>query len=107
MSNSKLDELKNKKEENMLNEEQMENVAGGTWTELYSDAALFHEKLGIDIDIEDKDALADGLIKAWKKVGILLKPGSGKWINYYIHGSKLLSREEALKVLEDYVNKNR
>ena len=29
MSNNKLDELKNKKQENMLDEEQMESVAGG------------------------------------------------------------------------------
>jgi len=95
----------------LLTEEQLDNVAGGTFAESYSDANEF-EKLGVKIfknDIVGVPLLDhEGFVNlrnAFDKYGVTIKDdgsifgdlmGTSKTNEYYIGGKKV-SREEAWK----------
>lgn len=95
----------------ILSDEQLDNVAGGTFAESYGDAKSF-EKLGVKIfknelvgiPLLDHEGFAN-LRKAFEKYGVTIKDdgsifgdlvGTSKANQYYLNG-KEISRDEAWK----------
>ena len=95
----------------ILSDEQLDNVAGGTFAESYSDAQQF-EKLGVKIfkndlvgvPLLDPEGFAN-LRSAFSKYGVTIKDDGNIWSDltgkskaneYYING-KEVSREDAWK----------
>ena len=102
----------------VLNEEQLDQVAGGTFAESYSDAQSF-EKLGVKIfknDIGVPLLDPEGFVNlraAFEKYGVTIKDdgsiwgdltGKSKANEYFINGKKV-SREEAWKHINAQFNK--
>ena len=97
----------------ILKDEELDNVAGGTYLESSSDAIKFKEN-GVDIGIPiigDTIAIMghDEFVKlreAFNKYGVTIKDNGGllKANEYYIDG-KLVSREDAWKHIESQLSK--
>ena len=102
----------------ILNDEELDQVAGGTFAESYSDAQEF-EKLGVKIfkndivgvPLLDHEGFAN-LRTAFEKYGVKIKDdgsifgdltGKSKANEYYIGGNKV-SREEAWKHINAQFN---
>lgn len=102
----------------ILNDEQLDQVAGGTFAESYNDARSF-EKLGVKIfktelagiGILDHDGFVN-LRNAFKKYGVTIKDdgsvfgdltGTSKANEYFI-GDKQVSRDEAWKHINAQFN---
>lgn len=91
----------------LLNDEQLDEVAGGTYLESSSDAMKF-QKLGIDLGIKDVMGIAvmghDEFVKlrdTFQKYGVTIKDHGG-FVNdneYFIGGNKV-SRDDAWKHIQ-------
>ncbi|MBR6712033.1 MAG: hypothetical protein IKI76_03460 [Selenomonadaceae bacterium] len=95
----------------ILSDEQLDNVAGGTFAESYSDAQQF-EKLGVKIFKNDLVGVPlldpEGFVNlraAFDKYGVTIKDDGSIWgdltgkskANQYFIGDKEVSREDAWK----------
>ena len=95
----------------ILKDEELDNVAGGTFAESYSDAQQF-EKLGVKIFKNDLVGVPlldpEGFVNlraAFEKYGVTIKDDGSIWgdltgkskANQYYIGGKEVSREEAWK----------
>ena len=92
----------------VLNEEELDGVAGGGPGETYEDSVLLH-KLGLcgeytlqDFTLRDN---RDAVKQAWQKVGIDCHPKNGKINLYYLDGTKIL-RSEALEHAKKFMSEN-
>ncbi|MBR3745987.1 MAG: hypothetical protein IKN27_03405 [Selenomonadaceae bacterium] len=96
----------------ILTEEQLDNVAGGTYLESADDAKKFKE-LGVKIydnDIAGVPVLThDEFVKlrgAFNKYGVTIKDNGGLIdANEYFIGDKLVSRDDAWKHIEAQLKK--
>ena len=95
----------------ILKDEELDNVAGGTFAESYSDAQQF-EKLGVKIFKNDLVGVPlldpEGFVNlrtAFEKYGVTIKDDGSIWgdltgkskANQYFIGGKEVSREDAWK----------
>ena len=103
----------------ILSDEQLDNVAGGTFAESYSDAQQF-EKLGVKIFKNDLVGVPlldpEGFVNlraAFEKYGVTIKDDGSIWgdltgkskANQYFIGDKEVSREDAWKHINAQFNK--
>lgn len=96
----------------ILKDEELDNVAGGTYLESASDAKKFKE-LGIDIGAEEILGVPvlthDEFVKlrgAFNKYGVTIKDNGGLIdANEYFIGDKLVSRDDAWKHIEAQLKK--
>ena len=103
----------------VLSDEQLDNVAGGTFAESYSDAQQF-EKLGVKIFKNDLVGVPlldpEGFVNlrnAFEKYGVTIKDDGSIWgdltgkskANQYFIGGKEVSREDAWKHINAQFNK--
>jgi len=103
---------KNILKDEILNDEELDNVAGGTYLESASDAQKFKE-LGIDIGAEEVFGVPvlfhDEFVKlreAFNKYGVTIKDNGGLVNeNKYFIGNKEVSRDDAWKHIEEQLKK--
>ena len=103
----------------ILKDEELEQVAGGTFAESYSDAQQF-EKLGVKIFKNDLVGVPlldpEGFVNlraAFDKYGVTIKDDGSIWgdltgkskANQYFIGDKEVSREDAWKHINAQFNK--
>ena len=86
MENNKLDELKEKKAENMLDEEQLEEGAGGKAFPFsgFGEDDRFLRRL---LDESVYNQVKDNMVAAWKKVGVRVSQTVGG-VYYFAGKSK-------------------
>lgn len=93
-----------------INDEQLENVAGGTYFESASDAGRFEE---IGIKVSSGNVLGVNILmgedftklrNAFKQFGVTIKDNGGLInANHYFIGDKEVSREDAWKHIKSQV----
>ena len=103
----------------ILKDEELDQVAGGTFAESYSDAQQF-EKLGVKIFKNDLVGVPlldpEGFVNlraAFEKYGVTIKDDGSIWgdltgkskANQYFIGDKEVSREDAWKHINAQFNK--
>ena len=103
----------------ILKDEELDQVAGGTFAESYSDAQQF-EKLGVKIFKNDLVGVPlldpEGFVNlraAFDKYGVTIKDDGSIWgdltgkskANQYFIGDKEVSREDARKHINAQLNK--
>ena len=95
-----------------LNDEQLDEVAGGTMEQIYSDVE-FLKKLGMDLDLPDVRQLRQlkishvgtVVMEAWKESGIdcVYSPSRTVGNRYFLNGEEITQDEariHAIKVLK-------
>ena len=86
-----------------LNDEELENVAGGTWNDTADDAKFFHALngstpflRGIEVAFSRTEPLLNTLKREWSKVGVVFLPYDGAiYGNRYFIGSEEVTQGEA------------
>ena len=86
----------------VLTDSQMESVAGGTLAETRADAKVLAEKLGVHYQTNASCYLSLKVTYLWDRVGIEYKYSYDGTNKYYLKGSQI-TRQQALKVLDEYV----
>ena len=98
----------------VLDDEKLENVAGGTWDNIVDDANRFKRDFGIDfatkyypmvVNIDDvDDFVRQDLIRMFDKCGVRMKFNNESENKYFI-GDKEITREEAFKQVKNKLGK--
>ena len=98
----------------VLNDEKLEKVAGGTWDNIVDDANRFKRDFGIDfatkyytmvVNIDEvDDFVRQDLIRTFDKCGVRMKFNNESENKYFI-GDKEISREDAFKQVKNKLGK--
>ena len=86
-----------------LSDDELEQVAGGTWNDTADDAKFFHALngstpflRGIEVAFSSTEPLLKTLTQEWEKVGVRFEPHNGAiYENKYFIGNKEVTQGEA------------
>ena len=100
--------------EEILDDEKLEKVSGGTWENIVDDANRFKRDFGIDfatqyyqmvVNIDDvDDFVRQDLIRTFEKCGVRMVFNNESANKYFI-GDKEVTREDAFNQVKNKLNK--